>query len=203
MTQKGEITTKKHVLAIVYKQWKKPCLMTKVRGEFYYELGPSFIGRLSADDYTIAKDYGMIDVPGQAWWHVLVQFARDFPPREGLEDSPGWLTEAGRFFPCRSWEHNSVADYVYRYVYGEVPGNAVRLVEKRWVRVNDTVTSVREVDLTQAQIDVLYDLYRMTTNDKLRRHLHFRLGQAGVALADIDETKNALTRPSKLLGKPK
>jgi len=145
--------------------------MTEKGRRYYHELGPINVGILDQGGYTVVKEYGIVDTASRpAWEKILIQFARDFPPREGIADSPGWLGPGGRFFPCRSWEHDTVADLVYRYVYRQIVPNPVREFEKRgWYRVYAHFVAGYDREPTQKQLDTIYDLYLIAADERKRR----------------------------------
>ena len=164
---------KHRVAALQLENWSHPSLMARDprTGDWHYDRLPQRIGHPLPKGTVIVKEYGCLDFDDDdAWNAVLVQFTRDFPPEIGVRDSPGWLAPDGRFFPCRSWEHDSMAHYLYRFVYGEMPETSATVAFERrgWVRVYEDVFSQKQ-DLTQPQLNTLWDLSQVTTSEQLKR----------------------------------
>jgi len=161
-----------HVYAIKLQSWTVPSLMelSERTGWLHYLGMPQNIGPYNPEYHEIVLDYGEVEWNDiDAYEALEVRYAHDYPPEIGLRDSEGWLAPDGKFFPCRSWEHDSTAFHVYRYVYDKAPSSsAVSEMEQRgWVRIYANVFRNKK-ELTQAQLDTLWDLAQITENEQLK-----------------------------------
>lgn len=116
---------------------------------------------IGADHYRVLKVYG--DWKGGDWDAadaLELQYTRDFPPRQGLEDSPGWLSPSGVFYPCESLQHRYSSRALALLQDGEFSGNTERRLEVTgWVKVHSNmVCEPRKGEPTQAQIDVVFEM---------------------------------------------
>ena len=111
------------MIALKLKSWTSPGLMAQSpSGILYYGRAPQNVGKYDPKYHEIVKEYGTLDEDDDEGWEAVeVQFAHDNPPRVGVCDSPGWLAPDGTFYPCQSWEHDSMAWFLYRYVYDKNP----------------------------------------------------------------------------------
>lgn len=169
---------KYRLVAVKLKSWTHPSLMAQgPSGILYYGRAPQNVGRYDPAYHEIVKEYGTLDDKDEAGWEAVeVQFARDNPPQTGVCDSPGWLAPDGVFYPCCSWEHDSMAWFLYRYVYGRNPETTpTREFEKLgWIRIYDNVFVNRQ-PLTQPQIDTLGELLLVTSSERMKRTIRWTL----------------------------
>lgn len=164
--------TKYHTVALKIASWKVPALMTKGDGDnWHYGLQRQYF---SSHKVEIVKDYGMIHIDD--FDDIEISFCKEFYfPKIGLEDSCGWLSPYGTFYPCHSWEHDSKANTICKCILNFVSSNGTLELENRqWIRINEENTSVYNLDNgpTQKQIDALWDLYQLTKESKLQRHIN-------------------------------
>lgn len=175
------------VVALLLESWDSPCLMSQTKnGTLYYARLPQNVGKYNPAYHTIVKEYGMIDMDDDGAWEKLeVQFAHDYPPEIGRPFAAtetgdpawtGWIAPDGTFYPCRSWSHDSTAWTIFLYVYNKWPrSTSTRELEERgWIRVY-TEFATEYGKATQPQLDMLYDIYQVTTNERMKRTLRLRL----------------------------
>ena len=160
-------------LAIKIESWDKPCLMMlDDDGVLYYAGRFQNIGFYNSKYHTVVKDYGVIDFDDYDKLDKLeIKLCREYPPNEGIEELlTGWILPGGRFFSCRSFEHDSMAFYIYKYVYGKWLGGGIRQIENEgWVRVFiNCVRYKQTIDITNAQIDTLSEIYIKTDNEQFK-----------------------------------
>lgn len=150
-------------------------------GILYYKFWlPQNVGPYNPKYHTILKDYGMVDTEDDNACDALeIQFVQDFPPKTGLE-AEGWLLPDGKFFPCLPAEHDSMANYIYKYVYRKVPYDYeevsfIKHVENLgWIRITRNFAATPEDKMpTNEQIETLYDLYILSDSEKFRRYLKY------------------------------
>ena len=164
--------TQHKILAVTLHGRSHPSLMELFKNGNLHYLGLSQnVGPYDPRHHTVVREYGEIEHDDyDAMDRLEILFSHDYPPETGIQDSPGWLAPDGVFYPCQSWEHDSVADYIYRYVYSKTPkSSAVREFEQLgWVRIHQDVFANRK-DLSQEQLDSLWDIHEMTTSEQLKK----------------------------------
>ena len=164
---------KYHAVALTIPSWNgKPGLMTEGRdGVWYYGLSRSHFSGIEVD---VLKDYGFIDENG--FGDIELQFAKDFFSLEkGVRDSCGWLSPDGTFFPCESWAHDGTANLICKLEFGFVSDYGTADLEKKgWLRVCEKYVA-RAEKVTQRQVDTLFDLSQLTTDEKLKRNIEFTI----------------------------
>lgn len=181
---------KRRVLAIILSNWDRPGLMTVHNDNLHYETFVQNVGSYDPKYHTIVKDYDIVDVEDyDNWDKLLVQFTRDFPPRCGVRDECGWLAPDGKFYPCKSWEHDSMADYLYRFVYGKVESGILTKFDKLgWIRVYEQLCAWHNrIEPTQSQIDTMYELYLIAKDAKKKQSLKWDLEGFGVLMSTDDK----------------
>lgn len=114
------------------------------------------------------SDYG--PVGDESYEDAYARFLQDYPPRSGIEDSFGWLSPEGTYYPCGYCMHGDLASdlIIWRYP-DEDPYDDDVLIERGWRRVTDSaVYPWPDVAYTQAQLDTLFDLSLVASGDVLR-----------------------------------
>jgi hypothetical protein len=149
-------------------------------GEKFYhpEGGPTYF-RL--DEYTVSKDHGHLDLEDD--WDkieslILENYANHHSPPSGLKESAGWMSPDGTFFPCRSWEHDFLAETLCRAEVGEL--ESTRTLERYgWLRIYDNglvaITFNGRRPATQKQIDALWDLHELAADKEYKENIRSRI----------------------------
>jgi hypothetical protein len=84
-----------------------------------------------------------------------------------LKQSAGWISPEGRFYPCKSWEHDSFAIDLAITIYGFNNGTKC-LEEKGWIRLMNSgypACNLKHSIPTQSQLDTLWDIFQVSTGD--------------------------------------
>lgn len=109
--------------------------------------------------YTLLKVYQVADFPDED--AIEIQFYLDFPVEAEMppkEQSPGWLSPEGVFYPCEVALHESTAICLSAMYYRSLAASGI-LERKGWLRIMDD-GFIRWLDgceyqLTQRQADTL------------------------------------------------
>ncbi len=91
------------------------------------------------------------------------QQARQFPLATVPVQEGGWLSPSGAYYPCSFGSHHQAA----MEVAGVGPGE---LEVRGWVHISDSQI-VSEGELTQPQLDTLFDMYMVNPESSLGRSI--------------------------------
>lgn len=107
---------------------------------------------------TILAEYARSDFKSVA--DIQARFEQDFPPIPRVIQSAGWLAPDGKFYPCRYYEHDILAERLSEIYYGSRCGTQM-LDGHGWLRIDSTGVIKNRFhvdDITQTQIDTLSNL---------------------------------------------
>ena len=118
------------------------------------------LGKVCSDDYDKQRE-------------IELNFYKKYHPiKASLVSSAGWLAPDGKFFPCNYGQHDGLA-FVIAINYYNSLGGVRKLEEMGWVLVMDegyvvTVSRGRDTEfqMTQKQLDTLFDLSQLPENPK-------------------------------------
>lgn len=127
-------------------------------GEFF--IPTSFRGYISfhCAEHTVLAEYTLAEYGSEG--AVERAFYQQFPPVAKREQSAGWLAPDGKFYPCRYFEHDRLAERLSRIYYGTDYGSEV-LSRHEWLRIDASGALKGVVNfgyVHQAQIDAMSDL---------------------------------------------
>lgn len=118
---------------------------------------------------------------------VYLRFYRDFPlkPNEPKQ-SGGWVSPEGVFYACGHMKHIATAEHLTGQLYGRADTDGEKLLEEKgWAHIyadGTTVWGHPTRDVTQKQLDALFDIARAST------------GEFGAAIEHaIDSWKDTIT----------
>ncbi|MDB5067164.1 MAG: hypothetical protein JWM18_3598 [Chloroflexi bacterium] len=115
-------------------------------------------------------------MPASGWYHHLM-VSRSTPDVVASAIG-GWLAPDGRIWRCADRHHEDTAESLVRHLGLRIDRDAGDvLVDAGWLRISDNGLVLGARYLTQAQLDVLFDLAR--THRSMRRRLMDELERAG------------------------
>jgi hypothetical protein len=116
-------------------------------------------------EFEIVKSYGWLD-EDEDWEKIddiEQQSRKEFPPRDAIEDSAGWLAPDGKFYPCGWMEHTSLQYDLWLSFDLE----HTKLENQGWARVDarhifwGSWEALLKEPLTQQQLVTLLKLWEM------------------------------------------
>ena len=145
---------------------------------FFWNGGPQKWTFGDARDVKILKEYGCVDHDLEK---LRRKFLRDFPySKSDPVESAGWISPSGDFYPCAGWEHDAAAENISANCYSAAyfKEHGYRLLEEfGWVRLYRSGIIYVKGKLTQAQIDKMWDISRVSSGEFLS-NLHDELREA-------------------------
>lgn len=137
--------------------------------------GNIYFGRISGRTWYWGTGFGYCNLPEKHeilamydgglddddfYYTSYISHLRAYGPKHILRQGCGWLAPDGKFYPCKSYGHNSMGEDLHLLYYDHIPGlSPVPDIEnKGWLKVYADFVCWPEIPLTQPQIDTLFDL---------------------------------------------
>jgi len=136
--------------------------LSEPKRKFYHGPGPSY-QTLDMEHAKVEHDHGAdydvaVIAHARMWPPVKHPFGQDVPR------CPGWIAPNGDFYPCRSWEHNGLAEHISLALWGK---GITRLEKLGWIAVRSDVLGLPE-SITERQRTTLWAVWSSTQRVKLR-----------------------------------
>lgn len=143
-------------------------------------------------DPEIVKDYGYISSDN---YKKIEEIELDFffnfnvPKKATPFESAGWISPEGDFYPCKYFEHDSFGKHLAVLLYKSFDG--VQELEKhKWIRVLDSgLTDIDYNDVTQKQLNIMYDIYTASVTEKYKKHVYDTLNAVLWNMNKMDDFK--------------
>ena len=161
--------------AIMISSWDRPSLMWIQGGLLRYMGYMQNVGPYDPEYHTIVHDYGYIENTYEELGRVELEHINNFPPKEGIAAGGGWLLPDGSFYACAYSEHDSIAKFIYKYLYQKHPDcpnvSFIAYVENLgWIRVTRTYILYQDgYRATKKQIDTLFELVMLSDNERFKK----------------------------------
>jgi hypothetical protein len=136
-------------------------------GKFYWSGGPSWC-TFSEDTY-IVKEYGTFDNVAEYRKidSIFLDFYKNYnTPRQYIQQSAGWLSPKGEFFPCLYFEHDQFARSLAAIYHDSLEGT-ITLEKEGWFRIYDNGHYGRADGTipTKKQLETIQDILSSPNHD--------------------------------------
>ena len=129
--------------------------------KWYWNGTPTWCSTCNGSSPDIVKDYGMIDtMDEESIKDIEFDFYKTFynPKKSKPFISGGWISPDGDFYPCKYFEHDSLATALSHIYYPESTSHGVYSLDtKGWIHLSAEGYPLGNKP-TQKQLDILFDI---------------------------------------------
>jgi hypothetical protein len=165
----GKWSNVRKTVLVKLPSWKNPSVMTFYRGNLHYQDYPQNIGSYNPTYHEVVGDYGLVDWDDEdERLKAVLRKTDEYPPEKGFSLLTGWLLPNGDFYPCDTREHDSMAYYIYRFLFRELLDGIGTVESLGWRRICKSYVAYVEKLPTREQIETMMELASLSEVEEFK-----------------------------------